>query len=299
MQKLADGARPPSETGVETARQLMRASQATPLEHESIAIERVEAAGLTLTIVRPRQAEEQLPAVLYMHGGGWVLGGIETHARVVRELALRADVAIVFPHFSLAPEARFPVALEQCYRALRWIEAHGAEHRIDAGSIAVAGDSAGGNLAAAVALLAVQRGGPRLQLQALVCPVTQPSFHTGSYDEFATGLNLTRESMEWFWNQYVPDAARRLEPAISPLWAPLTDLADIAPAAIVTAECDVLRDDGELYARRLLEAGVTVSAIRCLGTIHNFPVVDDLQRTQPAITALRFVGAALKEALHK
>jgi acetyl esterase len=300
MERLSrEGAKPLPQLTVEAARQYMRDSQPTPLEHASVAIETVDAAGVTLTIVRPAQARWPLPAVLYLHGGGSVLGGIETHARIVREVALRAEAAVVFPHYALSPEARFPVAVEQCYAAARWVQSHGSEHAIDGSRMAVAGDSGGGNLAAAVALLMVERGGPALRLQALMCPALQASSRTSSYEEFAEGLNLTREAMEWFWSQYLQDPALRSQLMASPLQASLAELSRVAPAVIVTAECDVLRDDGELYARRLAEAGVEVTAMRLLGTIHNFPVIDDLQGSGPAISALRVVGDALRTALHE
>jgi acetyl esterase len=295
---IREGGESLPQLSVETARQYMRDSQSTPLEHVSVSIETVDAAGVTLTIVRPAQARGLLPAVLYLHGGGWVLGGIETHAGIVREMALRAEAAVVFPHYALSPEARFPVAVEQCYAAARWVQSHGTEYAIDGGRMALAGDSAGGNLAAVIALLMAQRGGPAPRLQALMCPVLQASFETSSYKEFAEGLNLTREAMQWFWSQYLPDAATRSQPMASPLQAPLAELSLVAPAVIITAECDVLRDDGELYAHRLAEAGIAVTAMRLLGTIHNFPVNDDLQASGPAISALRVVGDALRIALH-
>lgn len=296
---IREGGKPLPELSVEAARQYMRDSQSTPLEHVTVSIETVEAVGITLTIVRPAEVRGPLPAVLYLHGGGWVLGGIDTHARIVREMALRAEAAVVFPHYALSPEAHFPVAVEQCYAAVCWVQSHGAEHMIDGNRMALAGDSAGGNLAAAVALLAVQRGGPVLRLQALMCPVLQASSETSSYEEFAEGLNLTREAMEWFWSQYLPDVALRPQPMASPSGAPLEELSRVAPAVIVTAECDILRDDGELYAHRLTEAGVAVTAMRLLGTIHNFPVIDDLQKSEPTISTLRVVGEALRTALHE
>lgn len=295
---LREGGKPLPQLSVEAARQYMRDVQTTPLEHPSIAVEVVNVPGLCLTIVRPAKAQGPIPAVLYLHGGGWVLGGIETHARIVRELALRSDAALVFPQYALSPEEHFPVAVEQCYTAARWIESHGAQHDIDGERIALAGDSAGGNLAAAVALLAAQSGVPAIRLQVLLCPALQASFETGSYEEFAEGLNLTREAMEWFWSQYLPDDAARVQPAASPLRASLEDIAKVAPAVIITAECDILRDDGELYARRLIEAGVKVTAVRLMGTVHNFPVIDDLQFSGPAICALQMAGDALHRALH-
>jgi acetyl esterase len=294
---LEDG-KPLPELSVEAARQYMRDSQSTPVEDPSVAIEAVDIEGLRLTIVRPAGASGSLPAVLYLHGGGWMLGGIETHARIVRGLALSVEAAVVFPHYSLSPEAHFPVAVEQCYAAARWVQSHGAEHSIDNSRMAVAGDSAGANLAAAMGLLAAKYGAPALRLQVLVCPVLEASFDTNSYREFAEGLNLTRDAMEWFWNQYVPDAVQRFEPTASPLRAEKAMLSRVAPALIITAECDVLCNDGESYARMLTDTGVEVTCISFRGTIHNFPVIDDLQESEPSIRALRIIGEALRTALH-
>jgi acetyl esterase len=294
---LAAGGRPLQELSVEDARRFMRDRQRTPLAHPSIAVETTEAAGVTLTIVRPAHLSGPLPAVLYMHGGGWVLGGIETHARLVRELALRSDAATVFPHFALSPEARFPVAFEQCAAALKWLREQAAGRAIDPTRLAIAGDSAGGNLAAAVAL----HDSPteaKLRMQALLCPVLLPPAEAGSYAEFANGLNLTRDAMHWFWDHYVPDAGLRADPRVAPLIAPEDALARSAPALVITAECDVLRDEGEAYAHRLAHAGVPVTAIRFLGTIHNFYVLDDLADSGPSQTALRVTGDALKAALY-
>ena len=295
---LREGGKPLPQLGVEAARQYMRESQSTPLEHASVSVETVDA-GVRLTIVRPAEERGPLPAVLYLHGGGWVLGGIETHARIVREIALRARAAVAFPEYALSPEVRFPVAVEQCYEAARWLEAHGAKYGIDGSRLAVAGDSAGGNLAASVAFLAAQRGGPALRLQALMCPVMQTSSETNSYEEFAEGLNLTREAMAWFWSQYMPEGVAQDHPAASLLEAPLAELAKVAPAVVVTAECDVLRDEGERYAQRLIEAGVAVTGARFFGTIHNFTVIDSLRQSGPTVSALGFVGDALRTALYE
>lgn len=295
---IREGGKPLPELAVEEARQFMRDGQATPLEHPSVSIRSVEADGVPLTIVAPVEVDGALPAVLYLHGGGWVLGGIETHARIVREIALGSQAAVVFPHYTLAPEVRFPVAVEQCYRAAQWIETHGAEHEIDISRMAVAGDSAGGNLAAVVAQLAAERSGPKFRVQALMCPVTQAPAETASYDEFAEGLNLTRDAMDWFWGMYVPDRAMWRDPAAAPLHASLDVLRRVPPAVIVTAECDVLRDDGELYARRLFDAGVPATATRLMGTLHNFTVIDDLCKSGPAVCAMQIVNHALRTALH-
>jgi len=294
---LSAGGKPLQELSVDEARQSMHNRQRTPLEHPSIAVETTEAAGVTVTIVRPAQLEGPLPAVLHMHGGGWVIGGIETHARLVRELALHSDAAIVFPHYALAPESRFPVALDQCIAVLKWLRSHGADHAIDPTRLAVAGDSAGANLAAAIALEDTAAE-CRLRLQALLCPVVLPPVDTGSYAEYANGLNLTRDGMHWFWDHYVPDASLRSDPRISPLLASDDALAQVPPALVVTAECDVLRDEGEAYARRLMKVGVPVTAVRFLGTIHNFYLQDALADSGPTQSALRFIGDALKAALY-
>lgn len=295
---IREGGKPLPQLSLEAARQYMRDSQQTPLEHPSVSIETTVAAGMPVTLIRPRTAETPLPAVLYLHGGGWTLGSAATHARFTRELALRAHAVLVVPEYPLAPETRFPVALEQCYALAQWIRSHGSTHGIDAENLAVAGDSAGGNLAAALALLAVQRGHTLFCLQALLCPVLDASSNTGSYREFAEGLNLTKDAMEWFWDQYVEEPAQRSNPLVSPLRASATDLTRVAPALIVTAECDVLRDEAEHYARRLMESGVPTTAFRSLGTLHNFAVIDDLKDSGPSIAATHTIGEALRSALH-
>ena len=294
---LSAGGKPLQELSVDEVRQSMLNRQRTPLEHPSITVETTEAAGVTVTVVRPAHLKGPLPAVLHMHGGGWVIGSIETHARLVRELALHSNAAIVFPHYALAPESRFPVALDQCIAVLKWLRSQGADHAIDPTRLAVAGDSAGGNLAAAVALEDAAAG-PKIRLQALLCPVVLPPVDTGSYAEFANGLNLTSDGMHWFWGHYVPDASLRSDPRISPLLASDDALAHLPPALVITAECDVLRDEGEAYARRLMKVGVPVTAVRFLGTIHNFYLQDALADTGPTQSALRIIGDALKAALY-
>jgi acetyl esterase len=299
LQLIEDGGQPLSELSLEAARQLMRSGQTTSLEHSSVEVETLRHEGLQVTIVRPANSRDALPAVLYLHGGGWVLGGVETHARIVRELALRVGAAIVVPQYALSPEARFPVALDQCYKVAQWLQAEGGAHNIDGTRLAVAGDSAGGNLAAALCLMSACSGGPEFRLQALLCPALQASSATESYREFAEGLNLTQETMAWFWDQYVPDAEQRLNPEVSPIHSDPASLKRVAPALIITAGCDVLRDDGERYAQLLIEAGVEVTAVRFLGTIHNFPVIDALRESGPSLTALGVTADMLRRSLHE
>ncbi|RFU37997.1 alpha/beta hydrolase [Actinomadura logoneensis] len=251
-----------------------------------------------LRILRPAGSTGALPVVLYVHGAGWVFGNAHTHDRLVRELTVRADAATVFVDYSLSPEARYPTAIEEIYTALEWIAAHGAEHGLDASRIAVAGDSVGGNMAAATTLLAKRRGGPALAAQLLFYPVTDAAFDTGSYDQFEKGYFLSREGMRWFWDQYTTDAGERAQITASPLRAATEDLAGLPEALVIVAEADVLRDEGEAYAAKLREAGVPVTAVRYQGIIHDFVMLNALRDTHAAKAATRQAGEFLRDALH-
>jgi acetyl esterase len=212
--------------------------------------------------------ESGLPIVVFLHGGGWVTGSIETHDGYCRALANRAGVLIVSVEYRLAPEHKFPAAVTDAFAATRWVAEHAAELGGDAARLAVMGDSAGGNLAAAVTLSARQAGTPRLRYQVLVYPVLDYQFDTGSYRENAEGYHLTRQDMIWSWRHYLQNELDGFSPLASPLQAP--DLGGLPPALIVTAEFDPLRDEGEAYARRLAEAGVAVQLRRYDGMIHGF-----------------------------
>ena len=209
-----------------------------------------------------------LPLVVWLHGGGWVTGDLEGHDATCRTLANGSGCKVVAVDYRLAPEHKFPAGLDDCFAAIRWFAAHGDELGIDPCRIAVAGDSAGGNLAAAVTLLARDRGGPALAFQLLVYPVTHHAFDTPSYDAYADGYLLTRDGMRWNWNHYLPDAAAGLDPLASPLLAP--DLRGLPPALVIVAECDPLCDESEAYARRLADAGVPVECRRYDGMLHAF-----------------------------
>ncbi|MFS4092588.1 alpha/beta hydrolase fold domain-containing protein [Streptomyces sp. AF1A] len=247
-------------------------------------------------IVRPRQSTGPLPAVMYFHGGGWVLGDRHTYDRATRDLAHASGAAVVFVEYTRSPEARYPVAVEQAYAATAWIGEHGAKAGLDGARLAVAGDSAGGNLAAVTALLAKRRGGPRLAHQVLLYPALDAGFDTPSYQEFAEGPFLTRSQMVWFWDHYAPDPAVRSEPTASPLRATKDELAGLPPALVVTAEADVLRDEGEAYARLLLDAGVPVVAVRYLGAIHSFTAQNPLAAGPVTRAAIDQVGRTLRQA---
>ena len=242
----------------------------------------------SVRIVKPPSASGPLPVLLYVHGAGWVFGSPDTHDRLVRELAVGAGVAVVVPHYDRSPEAKYPTALEQCWSVAEWILVHGSEHGLDSTRLMVGGDSVGGNMTAALTLLAKQRGGVAFRGQLLFYPVTDASFDTDSYHQFAEGPYLRRDGMKWFFDQYTTDPGQRAEITVSPLRATSEQLADLPPALVITGEADVLRDEGEAYADHLRAAGVAVTAFRCAGIIHDFVMLDTLRSTfaaEAAITA--------------
>lgn len=226
--------------------------------------------------------------IFYMHGGGWVLGNIHTHDKLVRELAARTNSIIVFPEYTLSPEAKYPTAIEQCYeilcalpRIFRELNCH-----INMKTLTVAGDSVGGNMATVMALLAKKRKGPRIHKQLMYYPVTNACFNTESYEEFAVGYYLYRAGMMWFWDQYTKDKKERRQITASPLLASCEDLEDLPPAMILNGEADVLRSEGENYARNLREAGVEVTAVRYQAIIHDFVMLNSLDQTKGCRAAM-------------
>ena len=249
-------------------------------------------------VVRPGGAEGPLPVVFYIHGAGWVFGDENTHDRLVRELAVGANAAAVFPVYDRAPEARYPTQIEQNYAVARWVVEHGAEMDLDASRMVVCGDSVGGNMSAVLAQMAKDRGDVRLAAQVLLYPVTDANFDTASYLQFAEGYYLTRDGMLWFWDQYTTGDSQRKERYASPLRASLDDLRDLPPAVVITDEADVLRDEGEAYAARLREAGVPVTAVRVLGMVHDFLMLDSLRDCHATGIARRIAVGAIRNALH-
>jgi acetyl esterase len=224
---------------------------------------------IPVRIITPAGAPEgPLPCLVYFHGGGWVLGDLDTLDTTCRAIANRAGVKVVSVHYRLSPEHKFPIPLDDCYGALTWVVDNADSLGIDPQRIAVAGDSAGGNLAAAVAIRARDEGGPAIALQVLVYPVTNHSFDTESYRENGDGYLLTKDMMVWFWDHYLENDADGQNPLASPLLA--EDLSGLPPALVITAEYDPLRDEGEAYAARLAEAGVPVQHTRYDGQIHAF-----------------------------
>ncbi|MFF1641602.1 alpha/beta hydrolase [Streptomyces sp. NPDC058246] len=249
-------------------------------------------------IVKPAGAEGTLPVILYIHGAGWVFGNAHTHDRLVRELAVGANAAVVFPEYDLSPEARYPVAIEQNYTVAQWVVEQGTSKNLDGSRLAVAGDSVGGNMTAALTLMAKERGDVPLVQQVLFYPVTDANFDTASYHQFATGYYLRRDGMQWFWDQYTTDETDREQITASPLRATTDQLTGLPPALVITGEADVLRDEGEAYANKLRQAGVPVTAVRHQGIIHDFVMLDALRETQAAEAAITMTVGTLRTALH-
>jgi acetyl esterase/lipase len=284
------------------ARKVLDDVQAAPVDKLPVADRWVtvaaEAGDVRVRIVRPLDAAGTLPVILYMHGGGWVLGGTLTHDRLVRELAVGVGAAVAFVEYDRSPEARYPVAIEQGYATARWITHEGAAHGLDPQRMAVAGDSVGGGMTAALALMAADRGDVRFVHQSMYYPVTDAAMNTDSYRQFAEGYFLTARSMEWFWDAYLPDVPRRAEPYASPLRASDAQLTGLPPALVIVDEADVLRDEGEAYAARLRAAGLPVTTVRYDGITHDFMMLNPLSGTCATRAAIAQAIATLRGALH-
>jgi len=298
----SQGGEPLYKLSYPAARKVLEDLQATPVATLPADIEeRVLPVGPTgevpVRIYRRQGSRGTLPVVMYFHGGGWILGSKNTHDRLLRDLTNATDAAFVFVSYTPSPEAQFPVPIEQAYAATAYVAEHGRELNLDSTRLALAGDSVGGNMTAAVALLAKERKKPDICFQVLFYPVTDANFDTASYQEFANGPWLTRPAMAWFWDAYAPKASDRKKITASPLQASTEQLAGLPPALIIVDENDVLRDEGEAYARKLIEAGVEVTALRALATFHDFAMLNSLAATPATRTAIRLAANKLTEAL--
>ncbi len=252
---------------------------------------------LKLVIVRPAGEKGVLPAFMFFHGGGWVLGDFPTHERLIRDLVIRSGAAAVYVDYTPSPEAKYPTAVNQAYAATQWVAEHGKQLQLDGNRLAVAGNSVGGNMAAVVALKAKAAGTPALKFQLLLWPVTDASFENTSYQQFQQGYFLSRNMMTWFWDNYTTNPAQRNEIYASPLRASVAQLTGLPPALVQTAEFDVLRDEGEAYARKLMQAGVAVTSVRYNGMIHDFGLLNVLHKAPAVQAQLDQAGQALKQHL--
>ena len=253
---------------------------------------------IKLRIVRPKNNKEKLPAILYIHGGGWVIGGVESYDMVIKKLAVCTNSVVVFPIYSLSPEAKYPTAINEIYSTLQYMYDSPELFNIDRNNVALVGDSVGGNMATVTAIRAKNKRGPQIKFQCLFYPVTNADMDTKSYELFKDGPWLSKKAMEWFFDSYAPKSQRD-DIYISPLKAQEEDLENLPPTLIITAENDVLRDEGEAYGRKLESAGVDVLNIRMNGTIHDFIMLNALSETQPSKTAFELACNMLKNALNK
>jgi acetyl esterase len=297
------GSPPLYELSPKDARQSLRHIQASvcvplqPADIEDLVIRGGPTGQVSIRIVRPAGAAGVLPVVFHCHGGGWVLGDKDTYERLDRELASQAQAVVVFVDYTPAPEAHYPVQNEQAYTALRWAITHAAEIGADPTRVALIGDSAGGNMTAALTLMAKGRGGPHVTAQVLFYPVTDASMDTSTYQRYADGPWLTREEVRWFWDCYLPDRSLRSEVTASPLRATTGQLRGLPPALIINAEHDVLRDEGEAYARKLSQACVPVTQVRYGGTIHEFVALNPIADTPAPRAAIAQAASYLRSAL--
>ncbi|WP_175252773.1 alpha/beta hydrolase [Pseudomonas sp. BMW13] len=257
----------------------------------------VDGQAITLKVVRPEGARGVLPGFMFFHGGGWVLGDYPTHERLIRDLVVGSGAAAIYVDYTPSPEARYPTAINQAYAATKWVADNGSKIGVDGSRLAVAGNSVGGNMAAVVALKAKAAGTPKLRFQLLLWPVTDANFNNASYNQFAEGHFLTRGMMEWFWDNYTSDPKQRNEVYASPLRASLEQLQGLPPALVQTAEMDVLRDEGEAYARRLNAAGVAVTSVRYNGMIHDYGLLNVIAEVPAVRSAMDQAAQALKNSL--
>jgi acetyl esterase/lipase len=298
----ADGGKPMEQLTPPEARAVLVGAQSSvrvDLPRADVSERSVSTNGQTvkLVVVRPPGVAGVLPGFMFFHGGGWVLGDFPTHERLVRELVVGSGATAVFVEYDRSPEARYPAVINQAYAATAWVAAHGTDIGVDGRRMAVVGNSVGGNMAAVVALMAKDCGTPTIRCQVLLWPVTDAAFDTGSYGQFAEGHFLTRNMMRWFWDSYSTEPRERQEVYVSPLRAMNERLKGLAPALIQTAEMDVLRDEGEAYARKLDRAGVDVTSTRYNGLIHDYGLLNAFSQVPGVRSAILQASAELKRRL--
>lgn len=257
----------------------------------------VDGKSIPLVIIKPANNASQLPVFMFFHGGGWVIGDYPTHERFVRDLVVNSGFAAVFVDYNRSPEVHYPEAINQAYAATKWVAENGNEIKVDGKRLAVVGSSVGGNMAAVVSLMAKNQSGPQIKYQVLFWPVTDANFNTRSYNQFANGYFLTKNMMKWFWDNYTKDAKQRQEIYASPLRATPQQLAGLPSALVITAENDVLSDEGEAYAAKMDAAGVDVTSVRYNGTIHDFCLLNALSNDAATQSAILQAATELRKHL--
>lgn len=298
----SSGGKPMEQMSPQDARQVLinlQAKTSVDLSGIEVSEKTIKENGQTvkLNIVRPAGITGTLPVFMFFHGGGWVLGDFPTHERLVRDLVVESGAVAVFVNYTPSPEAHYPVAINQAYAATKWVAEHGNEINVDSNRLAVVGNSVGGNMAAVVSLMAKDKGTPKISYQVLLWPVTDANFDTASYNQFANGYFLSKNMMQWFWDNYTKDPKQRAEIYASPLRATTEQLRGLPPALIQVAGNDVLRDEGEAYARKLDEAGVDVTSVRYNGLIHDYGLLNPISQVPAVRSALLQVAEELKQHL--
>ena len=277
----------------ELERARMREGQRAAFTEFAVVHQTFQTSSCPVHILRSREAVEPLPMTFYLHGGGWTLGDLTTHTKLVSELAIQSQSAVIFIDYPLAPEHRYPAPLEACIQAIEEVLSQAPSLGLDRRRAGFIGDSSGGNLCMGYALLARERKLWLPKTQVLLYPAVDASLSLRSQTLFAENPNLGRYTMEWFWNNYAPDASTRKLPVVSPLAAPAEAFAGLPPTLIVSCEYDILRDEAEQLAARLVEAGVEVIAVRWLGALHGFVVNEALSSSMSARACIRFVAQHL------
>ena len=303
-QEIADAfAKPPFiyQLDYPAARKILDDAQSAPIEKPPVNEEWITVPSpvgdARVRLIKPQSAVGILPVIVYMHGGGWVLGNAATHDRLVRELAVGARAALAFVEYPNSPEAHYPVAIEQGYATAQWIAREGASKGLDPNRMAVCGESVGGNMTAALCLMAKERGDVKFVHASMYYPVTDAAMDSASYDQFADGPYLTRKEMEWFWDAYTTDPGQRAQITASPNQATIDQLKGLPPTFVCVDEADVLRDEGEAYAAKLRLAGVPVTTVRYDGTIHDFMLLNPLSQTHATRAAIDQATSTLRQAL--
>jgi acetyl esterase len=253
--------------------------------------------SVKLYVMKPEKVIGTPGILLFLHGGVWIVGNFENHQRLLRDLVIGSGQVGVFVEYSPLPAAKFPTQLEESYAALKWVAEHAGEFGADGSRVAIAGNSVGGNMTAALTLMAKDRKGPKISYQVLFIPATDASVDSRSYHDYGTGRFLARAFMKYGWDLYVPDAKTRDHPYVSPLRAHIEQLKGLPPALVITAENDPLRDEGEAYARKLKEAGVVVDAVRYNGTIHDFVLLNALRHVPSTEAAIEQASEGLRRHL--
>lgn len=279
----------PIEEGREKLEKMQNSEvQKYPAKIENIVLNINKLGNVKVYIVSPLQPSKKSNVIFYIHGAGWVFGSFHTHEKLVRELSARTNSIIIFPEYTRANEAKFPVAIEQCYYVMCQIPniLQKSNPSANIEKLSVAGDSVGGNMAIAMTLLSKFRNGPKIEKQLLYYPVTNDNFNTLSYNEFAEGYYLYRKEMKWFWDQYAPNPNLRNYIVATPLKSSLEQLRGLPKALIINGEADILRDEGEAYAEKLMAAGIDVTAIRIKGTIHDFVMLNELDQSNACRAAM-------------